>query len=60
MQMYAGLLGVSALVMTPIPGRIWKKIRSCPLTDILVFALFWVVVYYISTAAQDPFLYFQY
>ena len=30
------------------------------LADILLVGLFWVVIYYISTAAQDPFLYFKY
>lgn len=57
---YAGLLIGCVILATPLPRKLWKKIKSSTLADILLFALFWVVVYYISTAAQDPFLYFQY
>lgn len=52
------LMGV--LLCTPIPRRLWQYARGSPLSDILLFALFWVSVYYVATAAQDPFLYFQF
>jgi alginate O-acetyltransferase complex protein AlgI len=57
---YAGLLIVGAVFMTPLPEKLWRKIRGHWISDIVLFVLFWVVVYYISTAAQDPFMYFQY
>lgn len=59
-SMYSGILLLGAFLATPIPRRIWTRIKESTLADVLLFALFWVVVYFISTAAQDPFLYFQY
>lgn len=59
-RMYAGLLGTGGFLMTSLPRRIWNSIKNHALTDLLLFLLFWLSVYYIATAAQDPFLYFQY
>lgn len=60
LRMYAPLLAAGAVLMTSIPRRLWKKYRHSPVTDVLLFALFWLSVYAMATAAQDPFLYFQY
>lgn len=57
---YMGILLPGVLLMTPYPEKLWKRIRNTTLSDVLLFALFWAVVYFIATAAQDPFLYFQY
>lgn len=59
-RQYIWLLLTGILFCTPIPGKIWENIRKRPFADLLIFILFWVVVYFISTSAQDPFLYFQY
>ena len=39
---------------------IWNKVKEHWLTDIVLFILFWITVYFVATSAQDPFLYFQY
>ena len=57
---YQWLLLAGAVFATPLPRYIWNRIRSHPLTDVLLFVLFWVVVFFICTSAQDPFMYFQY
>lgn len=57
---YLVYLICGVILATPLPKKLWEKIRNTFFADILVFCLFWVVVYFISTAAQDPFLYFQY
>ena len=57
---YAVLLGAGVLFATPLPAKLWKKIRESVVADILLVVLFWFAIYYISTAAQDPFLYFKY
>ena len=57
---YVLLLAAGALLATPLPGKLWEKIRHTLAADVLLTVLFWVVVYYIATAAQDPFLYFSY
>ena len=59
-QDYFGLLAAGVVLATPLPEKLWNKVRHTILADILLVGLFWVVVYYISTAAQDPFLYFKY
>ena len=60
LDMYKWLLFGSVFVMTPLPGILWKKIKHSLWADLMVFGLFWVVVYFLATAAQNPFLYFQY
>ena len=57
---YWQLLVCGVIFATPWPGKLWEKIRTKPLADVLCFGLFWVVVFYIATSAQDPFLYFAY
>lgn len=57
---YLWLLIGGLICATPLPRALWNKIKDHPLTDVLVFALFWVVVYFVVTSAQDPFMYFQY
>lgn len=60
LKMYWWLLGISGAMMTPLPGKLWKKYRDTFLADAVIFVLFWAVVYFIATAAQDPFMYFRY
>ena len=57
---YLWLLVSGVVLMTPWPKRVWKKIKNYAWTDVLLFVLFWVVMFYIATSAQDPFMYFQY
>ena len=57
---YFGLLTAGVVLATPLPEKLWNRIRQTVIADILLVALFWIVIYYISTAAQDPFLYFRY
>ena len=57
---YFGLLVSGVILATPLPEKIWKKIRNTAMADILLVGIFWIAVYFISTAAQDPFLYFRY
>ena len=59
-RQYLGLLLSGVVLATPFPRKLWRRIRYSTVADLVLFLLFWVVVYYISTAAQDPFLYFQY
>lgn len=57
---YLWLLVGGVICATPLPRAIWNKVKDHTLTDIVLFALFWIVVYFIVTSAQDPFMYFQY
>jgi alginate O-acetyltransferase complex protein AlgI len=59
-QEYLKLLIAGVICATPLPRMVWNKIKNSFVADILMFVLFWVVVYFIVTSAQDPFMYFQY
>ncbi len=60
LEKYGALLGIGAVLMTPWPRKLWKRLEDSWLADVLCFALFWLSVYFIATAAQDPFMYGQY
>jgi alginate O-acetyltransferase complex protein AlgI len=57
---YLWLLVGGVICATPLPRAVWNKVKDHTLTNIVLFALFWIVVYFIVTSAQDPFMYFQY
>lgn len=57
---YVKLLAAGVICATPLPRMLWNKIKNSFIADILLFALFWIVVYFVVTSAQDPFMYFQY
>ncbi len=57
---YWPILLAGGILLTPWPGKLCRKLEKCWLADVLCLILFWVVVYFIATSAQDPFLYFQY
>jgi alginate O-acetyltransferase complex protein AlgI len=57
---YIPMLLSGILLATPVPKMLWNKIRNGPLGFCILLVIFWAVVFYISTAAQDPFMYFQY
>lgn len=57
---YAWLLAAGVILATPLPRKIWERIRGCWLVDLVLFVVFWCCVYLISTSAQDPFAYFQF
>lgn len=57
---YVSMLVAGVIFATPVPRKIWERIKHTFVADLIIVALFWAVVYLISTAAQDPFMYFQY
>lgn len=60
LKTYGWLLTAGVILATPLPKWVWNKVRNYWAVDILLFVLFWICAYYIATAAQDPFMYFQY
>ena len=57
---YAPLMAAGVLLCTPVPEKLWHKMRDSLWADVLLFGLFWVGMYFMSTSAADPFLYFQF
>lgn len=54
------ILSAALFFATPIPNTVFEALREYFLFDFLLFVLFWVSIYFISTAQQNPFLYFQF
>lgn len=54
------LLLAGVVLATPQPRKLWQRLKDRPVADVICFCLFWVVVFYIATSAQDPFLYFSF
>ena len=57
---YVWLMLAGVVFATPLPKKLWRKVREHALTDAALFILFWAVVYFIATSAQDPFMYFDF
>ena len=53
-------LALGLVGSTPLPSRLWRKISGSGAAWALLFALFWLCVYFMATAAGDPFLYFSF
>lgn len=55
------LFVLGLLFCTPIPRRIYEKIRSKPLIAVpLLLLIFWYSIYLVACSANDPFLYFNF
>ncbi len=57
---YIPYLLAGLALATPLPEKLWKRIRGSALSDCILFVLFWAAIYCIATAEQSPFMYFQY
>lgn len=57
---FVPLVLVGILFATPLPERLFHHYRQKMWFDGVLFILFWVCIYYVSTTAQDPFLYFNF
>ena len=53
-------LALGLVGSTPLPSRLWKRLSGTRLAWVLLFALFWLCMYFLATAANDPFLYFSF
>ena len=59
-RQYAVVLVIGLLVSTPLPEKLWLRIRTSPLGTVLLLVLFWVCVYCMAVATNDPFMYFSF
>lgn len=57
---YGWLLLVGLLLSTPLPERLWDRLRNSLWGTVFLFLLFWGSVYAMSVATNDPFLYFSF
>jgi alginate O-acetyltransferase complex protein AlgI len=57
---YWWLLALSIILATPLPRKMFDKIRSRFAGTVILFAVFWICVYYLSIGENNPFLYFRF
>ena len=59
-KQYGIMLIIGIVVSTPFPGRLWKRIRTTPIGTAILFVIFWLAVYCMSSGLNDPFMYFNF
>ena len=59
-RQYAVVLVIGLLVSTPLPEKLWRRIRTSPLGTVLLLVLFWVCVYCMAGGPHDPLFYFSF
>ena len=57
---YGLLLLIAILMATPYPAKLYKKIRNNIFGILLLFVVFWMCIYQISIASNNPFMYFRF
>ena len=57
---YGVLLAVGVLCSTPLPAKLWNRLKFSALGTIFLFAVFWLAVYCMAAGLNDPFLYFSF
>ncbi|MBO5486737.1 MAG: MBOAT family protein [Eubacterium sp.] len=60
LQSYGGLLLAAVLLCTPIPGKIYNKLKKNFFGSIILAVLFWVCVHRILLEGNNPFMYFRF
>lgn len=60
LQDYAGLLLIGAIFSTPLPARIYGRIRNSVAGMIAVAVIFFLSMYYLAISENNPFLYFNF
>lgn len=60
LQDYAGLLLIGAIFSTPLPAKIYGRIRHSVAGMIAVAVIFFLSMYYLAISENNPFLYFNF
>ena len=59
-QVYGHWLVLCLLFCTPLPKKLWAKLKSTPVAVLFLLAVFWAAVYCLYMGMNDPFLYFRF
>ena len=60
LQDYAGLLLLGAIFSTPLPAKIYGRIKNSVVGTIAVAVIFFLCMYYLAISENNPFLYFNF
>ena len=59
-QIYGHWLALCLLFCTPLPKKLWAKVKTTPVAIFFLLAVFWAAVYCLYMGMNDPFLYFRF
>ena len=59
-QVYGHWLALCLLFCTPLPKKLWAKVKTTPVAILFLLAVFWAAVYCLYMGMNDPFLYFRF
>ena len=59
-QVYGHWLVLCLLFCTPLPKKLWAKLKTTPVAIVFLLAVFWAAVYCLYMGMNDPFLYFRF
>lgn len=51
---------IGLLFMTPLPRWLYGKLSEKRIMNLILYIIFWVTVFFLATAKQDPFQYFNF
>ena len=57
---YGELLAVGVLMCTPIPYRVWDRVKKPWAIAVVLAVILFSCVYYLFQGSNDPFLYFSF
>jgi alginate O-acetyltransferase complex protein AlgI len=57
---YWWLLICGVLFATPCPRKIFSRFKKSWVGTVILFAIFWICIYYLSIGENNPFLYFRF
>ena len=60
LQNYAGLLLIGAIFSTPLPAKIYGRIKNSVVGTFAVAVIFFLSMYYLAISENNPFLYFNF
>ena len=60
LQDYAGLLLIGAIFSTPLPAKIYGRIKNSVVGTFAVAVIFFLSMYYLAISENNPFLYFNF
>lgn len=60
LQDYAGLLLIGAIFSTPLPVKIYGRIKNSVVGTFAVAVIFFLSMYYLAISENNPFLYFNF
>ena len=60
LQGYGGLLAIGIVLCIPAVFDFYEKHKKNPVVILMLFVLFWISIYFVSSTAGNPFMYLNF